>query len=206
MFSLKWHQSQRALNTETAVHFCILETAGKQSLKNANVYEKLNALEHGAQICNRVSLVILHEQAKTTRKLLPLELHTTDGVESNTAQRNVFLNNVVNIAVKRWVCRTGFCRQQLSPPLPPFPFPPVRSVNSFIPDIRSCRKILKETNRVKWGLCLYPWLQSVLFVCVWAVGGGGGVIGASERLKPSVTSESKTYVNHPSHSSVSPVS
>lgn len=30
------------LNTEMAVHFCILETAGKQSPKNANVHEKLN--------------------------------------------------------------------------------------------------------------------------------------------------------------------
>lgn len=34
------------LKTEMGVHLCILETAGEQSLKNANVYEKLNALEH----------------------------------------------------------------------------------------------------------------------------------------------------------------
>lgn len=80
--------------------FSTSETAGEQSPKNANVYEKLNALEHRAEICNRVSLVILHERHETTRKLLPLERHTTDGVESNTAQSNVFLNNVVNIAVK----------------------------------------------------------------------------------------------------------
>ncbi len=63
----------RELDIETAVHFCILETAEEQSLKNANVYEKLNALEHRAEICNRVSLVILHERHKTTGKLLPLE-------------------------------------------------------------------------------------------------------------------------------------
>lgn len=90
----------RRLNTEMSEHFCTLETAGEQSQKNANVYEKLNALEHRAEICNRVSLVILHERHETRRKLLPLERHTTDGVESNTAQSNVFLNNVVNIAVK----------------------------------------------------------------------------------------------------------
>ncbi len=63
----------KELNVEMAVDFCILETAGEQSPKNANVYEKLNALEHRAEICNRVSLVILHERHKTTRKLLPLE-------------------------------------------------------------------------------------------------------------------------------------
>ena len=45
----------------TAVHLYILETAREQSPKNANVYEKLNALEHRAEICNRVSLVMLHE-------------------------------------------------------------------------------------------------------------------------------------------------
>lgn len=74
------------------------ETTGEQSLKNANVYEKLNAREHRAEICNRVSLVILHERHGTARKLLPIEQHTTAGVERNTAQSNVVLNNVANIA------------------------------------------------------------------------------------------------------------
>lgn len=96
----KAKECREELNTEKAVNFYILETVGEQSPKNANVYKKLNALEHRAEICNRVSLVILHERHKTTGKLLPLEQHTTDGVESNTAQSNVFLNNVVNIAVK----------------------------------------------------------------------------------------------------------
>lgn len=42
----KANEREEELNTEKAVNFCILETVGEQSLKNANVYEKLNALEH----------------------------------------------------------------------------------------------------------------------------------------------------------------
>lgn len=185
----KAKECRQALNTGKAANVCILETVGEQSQKNANVYEKLNALEHQAEICNRVSLVIPHERHKTTGKLLALEQHTTDGVESNTAQSNVFLNNVVNIAVKSWVLRTSFCRRQL------FFFPsPVRSVNSFIPDIRGGGKILKESNRVKWGSCLCPWLLSRSeCACVWSV----KVIGASERLKIPVTLEFKLCVNPP---------
>lgn len=101
------------LNTEEALKLSILETVREQSPKNANVYEKLNALEHRAEIGNRVSLVIQKERHETTGKLLPLERHTTDGVESNTAQSNVFLNNVVNIAAESRVLRTSFCRRQL---------------------------------------------------------------------------------------------
>lgn len=59
----------KELDAEMAVDFCILETAGEQSPKNANVYEKLNALERRAEICNRVSLVIPHERHETTREI-----------------------------------------------------------------------------------------------------------------------------------------
>lgn len=98
--AFKAGERDRKQSSEMAVHFCILETAGEQSPKNGDAYERLNALERRAEICNRVSLVILHERRGTAGKLLPLERHTTDGVESNTAQSNVFLNNVANIAVK----------------------------------------------------------------------------------------------------------
>lgn len=54
----KAKECERELKTELAEHFCTSETAGEQSLKNTNVYAKLNALEHRAEICNRVSLVI----------------------------------------------------------------------------------------------------------------------------------------------------
>lgn len=64
-----------------------MEMAGKQSLKNANVYEKLNALERRAEICNRVSLIIQRRRAMTTGKLLPLEEHTTDDVEWKKATK-----------------------------------------------------------------------------------------------------------------------
>lgn len=46
-------ESEREINTGDG------RAAGEQSVKNANIYEKINALEHQAEICNRVSLVIL---------------------------------------------------------------------------------------------------------------------------------------------------
>lgn len=84
---------------ERAVHFCTLETAGEQSLKNATAYEKLNTAEHRAEICNRVALVIRRERYGTAGKLLPLERpHYRWCGEQHGNKSNVFLDNAANIS------------------------------------------------------------------------------------------------------------
>lgn len=78
---------------------------------------------------------------QTRGKLLPLEQLATDGVESNMAQSNTFLNNVVNVAVKGSAVASAYSNSVFF-----FCTPPVRSANSFILDIRVCSK--KSSKRL----------------------------------------------------------
>lgn len=75
------------------------------------------------------------EHQNIEREILSRVCHHLSGA-LQTAQTSVSLNNVVNVAVPH----ASFSADS-----------PVRSVNSFIPDIRGGGEILKETNRVKRG-------------------------------------------------------
>lgn len=152
-----------------AVDFCILGAAGEQSLKNANVYEKLNALEHRA---GDLQSSFACNTARETRHYG--KIATTWAAHYRWCLRAT-QHKAMCFLIMWWILQwKAECFVLASADCSFFFFFFFFSCQKCellsSPDIRGCGKILKETNRVKWGLCLYLWLLNVC-VCVWTVCG-----------------------------------